>query len=301
LEKIKILTILLCLFAAVGPGCRKTSNISQGPSPTGLSPEALTESLKLKSGMQIRLKQGALAWGDQWIPLPAGQFAQRSLSILNPSNAEGLAFGWTLKVPLAGTPTPESAPSGLSASPQLQIKGWEGKMTLANATDSRRLTLPAFWPDGELYLSNASAIWLSDRAYEELKKTRQTEWGAGVLQNPLVGPLQGLELLEKGLSQLQNQVEQSPESIQNAGKILAEKKLGRYSLKVNGADREVEVVEAKNWLAEYKILNNAQNPLILQVRFLPEASAGSRIFSPLSPLQSLLEYEVTEIDLPKDG
>lgn len=299
----RTLLILLSLTLSLA-SCRRTPQHPNSPGDVGAgeSPAALTEKLKLKPGMRIHLRQFNLAWGDQWIPLAPGVAGQRTLTIVNPSSAEGLSFTWDLKAPDSSSTSPESdlhSQPNAKTAPQFQIKGWEGKMTLANATTSRRLTLPAFWPDGELYLSNASAIWLSDRSFEELKKTRKTEWGPGILNNPLLGPLQGLKLLESGLAKVQAQVEQSPEKQSSANEIKAEKRPTNYSLKINDVAHEVEVLEAGNWLVRYKILNNAQNPLILEVSFLPKASAGEQLFSALTPLKGLLEYQVTEIDLPK--
>ncbi len=69
-------------------------------------------------------------------------------------------------------------------------------------------------------------------------------------------------------------------------------------LKVNGVEQEVEVLEAKNSLASYKILNNAQNPLLLEVRLGPDYTLGEWIFSPLLMVKDLLEYRVEEIKVP---
>jgi hypothetical protein len=52
---------------------------------------------------------------------------------------------------------------------------------------------------------------------------------------------------------------------------------------------------AENWLARYKILNNAQNPLVLEIQLAPKASPAELLFSPLALLKNMVEYRVEEI------
>jgi hypothetical protein len=171
-----------------------------------------------------------------------------------------------------------------------------GKMTLANTVDGRRMTLPLFWPGGELFMSNSSAIWLSDRAFSELKKEGKTQWALGLLDNPLLGPVQGNELIEMSLESVNRGLEGKPEKRAEAMELKVTDKSADYSLKLNGVEREVEVIEAGNWLAKLKILDNAQNPLILEVQVAPESSAAN-IFFPLSWIRPWLNYRVEEISL----
>jgi hypothetical protein len=172
-------------------------------------------------------------------------------------------------------------------------------MTLANTVNSRRMTLPIFWPPGELYLSNSGAVWLSDQSFEELKKQGKTQWALGVLDNPLLGPVQGVDLLEASLEATSRSLASKNDPKASPQDIEVTDKSADFSVKLNGNETTVDVLEAGNSLVSYKILNNPQNPLILEAEVAPGRSVASELFLPLSWIRGLLSYKVEEIDLPQ--
>jgi hypothetical protein len=236
--------------------------------------------LILRKGLQIKIVQNAAGL----------QGKTRNIQIENPSGAEGLSFLWRVSGNQAGVA--ESQPTVPAAEAGEDF----GKMTLANTVDGRRMTLPLFWPGGELFMSNSSAIWLSDRAFSELKKEGKTQWALGLLDNPLLGPAQGNELIETSLESVNRGLEGKAEQKAAAMELKVTDDSADYPLKLNGVEREVEVIEAGNWLAKLKILDNAQNPLILEVQVAPERSAAN-IFFPLSWIRPWLSYRVEEISI----
>ncbi|MCE9624859.1 MAG: hypothetical protein K8R69_05315 [Deltaproteobacteria bacterium] len=246
--------------------------------PSGKSLES--KDLTLKKGLKLEIVQESGALKGK----------TRTLTVENPNGAEGLSFQWNLEEKNKGGTESQGQPP-LSAEN-------DGTMTLANTVDGRRMTLPAFWPGGELFMSNSSAIWLSDRAFSELKNDGKTQWAIGLLDNPLLGPLQGNELIEKSLEATTRGLDNQPEKKSAAQEIKVTDKSADYPIKINGIDGEVQVIEAENWLAQLKILDNAQNPIILEVEVAPGSKAADGIFSPLSWIRGWLSYRVTGITLP---
>lgn len=279
MKSIRIVLISLALGLALA-SCRRAPAPDQAlEKPAKASgPKLEGRDLILRKGLQIKIAQKGEGL----------QGKTRNIQVENPSGAEGLSFLWRI----SGGPAvnPESQP----AVPEAEGGNDFGKMTLANTVDGRRMTLPLFWPGGELFMSNSSAIWLSDRAFSELKKDGKTQWALGLLDNPLLGPAQGNALIESSLDLMNGALEGKPEQKAAAMELKVTDKSADYALKLNGVDREIEVIEAENWLAKLKILDNAQNPLILEVQVAPERSAAN-IFFPLSWIRPWLSYRVEGI------
>lgn len=281
--------VLSTLFLVCGLfSCRRVPEAGRPlPEQGSSATERSEDPLNLRPGLKIILLQNLPSPGNQALRLSD---VRRELEILTFPTSEGLTFQWTLKIEPSSGPiaNPETAPSLRE----------EGTMTLANLVGSRAMTLPLFWPQGELFLSNSSALWVSDRAFEDLKKKRRSEWQLGILGNSLLGAVQGTALLEKPLEAATAGLQGDPEKAQSSQSIEVWDKNSSYSLKVNGHPREVPTLIAGNWLAEYTILDNPQNPLILQVRILPKARPADVLFSPLTWVKPFLDYHVGELEAP---
>lgn len=273
--------------------CGQDKVDSQGRVRSSEDPKTLA--LKMKHGMKIILAHRdwnpeAESWGNP---------AFRVITIMEPSGAEGLSIQWIN--PPAGVLSQgsESQPSQATKAQVFDLAGTQsGELSLPNLTHARRMTLPLFWPNGELFLSNSTGIWLSDIAFEELKKNRRTQWNSGLLNNPLLGPVQGVAAIEEGLIQFENTLETDEEKKQSSLWINAEKP-EKFKIMLDGKEQMVEVLPAGNWLASYKILHNTQNPMILEVTLAPGATLGQVLFSPLGLLKGLAEYRVVEIQSPE--
>jgi hypothetical protein len=267
--------------------------------------------LKLKEGSKILLRYHGVELGN---PIQIKEEI-RTITVDSPIGAEGLTLFWNsspfllegnkavqkLEGPGAASPNPSPfPPSSLSTTLQVYplFGHQEGKLTLPNISQVRRMTLPAFWPEGDLYLANTSGIWLSDLAFEELRQYRKTQWEAGLLQNPILGPTQSSAFLEQRLRELGEIIARDPMKLEAAYQISAKRRPGKFLLKVNGKQQEVQVVEAENWLIRYKVLDNPQNPLILEATLAPNLSPGEILFSPLALIKALADYQVLEIEIP---
>lgn len=262
---------------SLAPACKRQPSVSEGKKST--DPQG--RGFSLKSGLEIAIAQerqvqeGRLAPGNgPWI---------RKLRIENPSGAEGLSFTWKMGGPATETQTSEAG---------------SGKMILANTVGSRRMTLPLFWPGGELFMSNSSAVWLSDQAFSELKKDGKTQYDLGLVDNPLLGPAQGLPLLENGLAAYNQGLVARPERRLQDLQWEVSDDSREYALKVNGILVEVEALEAVSPLAKIVVLDNPQNPLVLEVEIAPPSTPARALFLPLSWMRGLLGYKVESLDLP---
>ncbi|MEK7459390.1 MAG: hypothetical protein AAB663_03220, partial [Patescibacteria group bacterium] len=77
-------------------------------------------------------------------------------------------------------------------------------------------------------------------------------------------------------------------------KLTADPDWGDYTLTLNGTQSVVKTVTASSLFADYTILANAENPLILKVGVKP-LSLGLGMLSTLSAINSLAGYHVTAI------
>ncbi len=283
---------LLTSWILGAPACKRAPDpgtaIVKGEGSAGKRVGA--DGLKLLPGMKITLSQNfPMQNGTQVRVLPG---IHRNLEIDTPPSSEGLTFHWELKWENS-TETPSI--------PTTETYREEGTMTLANLMQAKGMTLPVFWPPGELYLSNSAAIWLSDKGFQELKKEKRSAWSLGILGSSLWGAVPSAGLFEQLVKNFQQGLEKQPEKLLALQEIRLLDKSDPYSLKVNGSVQEVTTLVAGNWLAQIRILDNAQNPLILEVRLFPDSKLGEILFSPLAPVKSLLEYKVESIDLPLGG
>jgi len=288
---LKTIFALLLIFPLGLSACRQkpSANESLSASQTAGSPDAppATENLKILPGMKIRLSQKGMGTGEKIFFSDQG--VSRTLKMENAIGAEGISFSWA-----------SDNNEGANAK-DVAAKSTEGHMTLANLVGARQMTLPAFWPAGDLFLSNSSAIWLSDQAFQDLKKSHQTSWQLGLKSDSLMGEAQGFKLLEESLKGFQQGLQADEKKQQAATIFEGGKRSKAFPVKINGKDSEVEAIEAENSVARLKILDNPQNPLILQVELNPTDSVGGVLFSPLTMLKPFLEYKVEEIDLPRVG
>lgn len=283
---------MLLLIAGFQTSCRRTPDPQKPIGTTGsVAPENIEETLKLRPGLKIILTQNLPDRQAKVGGMIPG--VRRQMEVQTPLTSEGLTFQWSLRFEPPSASGPESAPSAGN-----ETVREDGSMSLANVVGARAMTLPIFWPQGELYLSNSSALWISDRALDDLKKTKKSEWNLGLLGNGLMGAVTGMENLQKPLEEFLAAVQRSPELAASLPQIELWDKSVKFPVKINGKDQELKALVAGNWLAEYTILDQAQNPLILQVRILPKSKVGSMLFSPLAWAKPYLEYRVQEIEAP---
>lgn len=284
-------------------GCGSSDTVPQNKDLVSKDPTTLE--LKLKRGMKVLMahRQMNPALGV------IGKPGMRILTLEEPSGAEGVVFAW-INPPDPSSPQPvaETQPDPDGPDPQpLQSQVFDldavqnGKMSLPNLAQARNMIPPLFWPSGDLFLSNYAGIWLSDAAFEELRNKKSTQWNPGLTQNPILGPAEGNPSIVAGLKILADSLITKEQGLADSPGLppLKVKGVEKISLTVDGKKQEVEVLNASHPLAAYKILNNAQNPMILEFMVAPEASPLQVLTTPLGLLMGLAEYRVVEIQSPE--
>jgi len=180
---------------------------------------------------------------------------------------------------------------------QVALKGVIRTDALGNA---ERLLLPSYWPDGEYDVSQTgdSIIWLSKAQYDELVSTRSSHVQLGLFDSTLKDALDFTESAKSALDKLQGKIADSPTTNKDFTKLTAKGDWGSYPLKVNGQDVRVKTIEASNAFANYTILANPENPIILKVALLPWA-LGPGMFTSLSELKNDLGYSITSVTMQR--
>ncbi len=157
------------------------------------------------------------------------------------------------------------------------------------------MTLPVFWPSGDLFLSDSSGIWLSDAAFEELKKNKKTAWSPSLLSDPMLGEVQNIQGLETQVNLWLALLGQSPLLQKDVENIQLVEQQDDYLLRIEGKITQIPVLIAENSLAQYTVLDDAQNPLVLEFHLFPQAKTYEWFFSPLGFLKGLVDYRILEI------
>lgn len=278
------------------------------PEPDRDAPAAAEPRLELTAGMEISLAQTLLGAGAGLSKWTGDETGVKRITVESVRPDE-LVVGWREEVreeteasrrrreaferdpPKAGVGEPEPA----APEPEYARRTREGRITATGTGASRQMTLPALWPEGEHAVSGNSLIWLTRPAFRELRSTRETDWGPGLLGNPLFQPAAAVERLRDGLAALEKRLDGSPEERRELGRIEAEADFGTFELTVDGRELEVPTIVARNWLAEYVILDNEDNPLVLKVTLNPLSGGALDVFSPLGALKAVVGYQVTEI------
>ncbi len=163
--------------------------------------------------------------------------------------------------------------------------------------NAERVTMPSYWPEGEYDVRGAenSVVWLSRAQYDELVSTRSSHIALGLFDSTLQSAIDFGDTVENALAKLQGNIATSDaQSNYDVTKLTAEGDWGVYTLLVNGTRSNVQVIEAKSLFADYVILANPENPLILKVSVKP-LSLGLGMLSTLSLINSLAGYHVTAI------
>ena len=70
---------------------------------------------------------------------------------------------------------------------------------------------------------------------------------------------------------------------------------GRFELRVDARRTVVRTILARNWFAEYVVLDSEDNPLILRTTLNPLSGGALDVFSPLMDLKAVLGYQVLEL------
>lgn len=176
--------------------------------------------------------------------------------------------------------------------------GKKGSVDTAGWTEAHEMFLPAFWPAGD-GTTAASPLWLSPAAWRGLKEAGSTEWKLGLAgEDSVDAALKTLQVFQDLAAKLSGGGVASATS-SSPFRIVAGKKPLAFPLRIDGKLAHVRALTASSWFADYVILENPANPLILKVTVNPVALSALDALKPLGVDVRALGYEITSIDTPK--
>lgn len=246
----KLFSAFLCVGTlAFALGCVTTSGTSE-PSPPNLA---------LSPGMQIGLVTttlGGLAPRTSVNPNELGGGMLVTVQKIQPG--ESVTVTWQQAVkhelppvdsePAVGVGTPEPTPV-------TEIVIEEGTITASGLDSAHAALLPLYWPLSEADTTETSLMWLSQEAFEELKRSRQTLWSADVLTRFTHLPAWVIEQLNE-------------ETADRELYLTAESDLVDFDMTVGEQRVRLQAIRAfDDFGNEYIILDNAENPLIVKFKF----------------------------------
>lgn len=191
------------------------------------------------------------------------------------------------------------------AGPDLRKIEWQEASATGNATstltvspyaDAQTMLLPAFWPSGDTTASHNGGLWLSRSAYDALSEGREVEWRIGMADNAL-GTMSTAfktfnELATKYFGSATVVPELSPFTIKKTGTADA------FPLMLDGRLTLFRTIQASSWFADFVILDNPDDPLILKVAVHPAAAPALKALEPARLRWDELGYEITSMARP---
>ena len=179
--------------------------------------------------------------------------------------------------------------------------GWKtasatGVLSLGAYDGAHAMLLPAFWPKGDSSADANGGLWLSRAAYGELSAAGKTEWRLGLAEHAF----SALSKAFTTFNELSAKLSGSATATQVASPFTIEKTavVEAYPLTVDGRIVLVRAIKATSWFADFLVLENAENPLILKVTVNPVAAPALKALESAEIRWEELGYEITSISLP---
>ncbi len=289
MKKVLIGAIALTL---IGAGCSEPAA------------EVSADDVDLHAGAKI-----AFAQNVSWLhnPFVSNDGAElRSATIDAWTTGESAALSWThseqqeTATSIAAREAAANAPVGsgvVMPDAVYETVTTNGTITTDALDNAERVMLPSYWPEGayDVRGEENSLVWLSRAQYDELVTTRSSHISLGFFDSTLQNILWFGDTVNAALARLQGNVAtDDAASNTDITKLTADPDWGDYTLTLNGTQSVVKTVTASSLFADYTILANAENPLILKVGVKP-LSLGLGMLSTLSAINSLAGYHVTAI------
>jgi len=167
-----------------------------------------------------------------------------------------------------------------------------GEIHVTGLENGTGITPPLFWPDGD-WTAADGLVWLPRESYRELVASGSCPW-----QIDYSSGLQDESIAE--LRRHLNRQNETESAADSEFRLVLESQ-GLYPCWVNGERTELAAQRAVDslGLAEYWILADETNPLLLKLSFIPpalEAAAADRSPHELDVLEAGIGCAVVEID-----
>lgn len=273
----KSISILLATLTLVGAGCDFSQRVDWLPKlPFGIGKSEqdsslTTQSIVLEPGLSFMVRPSALGLSGSVDEL-MGDDARAMTVVVNSVESESsLKLVWST----------ESS---------------SGTLALNSREDVEAMLLPAFWVEGDIEADGNGGLWLSRSAYDDLDLLGKTEWRLGLAEgvfSPVNSSFKKFnELSTRIFNSATNTEFSNPFSIKKTAVVEA------YAMKVDGRIVLVRAIKVSSWFAEFLILENAKNPLILKVTVNPLAEPALKAFESAEIRWKEIGYEITSITNP---
>ena len=190
----------------------------------------------------------------------------------------------------------EAADPERSAALEWTSASASGTLAMGAFAGAHAMLLPAFWQPGATTAEGNGGLWLSRAAYGELNAKGETEWRLGLADNALStlsSAFKTFNAVSAGLfGSATAAPELSPFTVKKTGEVDA------FPLMLDGRVELVRAVTASSWFADFVILDNPDDPLILKVSVNPAASPALRALEPAKVRWDELGYEITSVMRP---
>lgn len=263
------------LLTLVGGGCfGKSTPVNQPEGPAGPKPATFEALTPADAAKKINLTKGSVIVMTQ------------SFSGSGKAIAEKLGWGETLSrdviIRRFAPKVHAELEWKITTEGATGTKQYAGAVLGGDLQNSPDAFLPSFWLEGERDALSGSIVWLSSDTYENLARSKSGTFRIN-LDNVPSEPFLNVDPYLKGINALQAEVKKvigrKDVYLATAGDVTT------MSLKINGKDVDVEVLPIQSWFGAFTVLNNPQNPLILEYKStLPEKT-----------LDGFLDFKVTEI------
>jgi hypothetical protein len=313
ISRIHLLAALGLSLAIAGAGCAwfKRADIQSAPIDKTAAVEA-AEAIQFIPGDTFEIRQTVLGFGAFIPDLLKSEEGVRTVTIKRFAPTHAAELDWELvttretvsskklradyEAELKRNPS-TIAPPPTTATERVTTPG---QLLGINLRASHTTFLPTYWPEGTYdMLGEKTGIWLSDDAYMELSRTNRTILNLGVFDDALNQAVKNVAELKDALATLRRQASEE-EAFKDLTELNADAEQIDWTLTVNGEEKTVAAIRARNWFGEVIVLNNRQNPMILKVTLNPlaagmDAASGNGE----SVMSRLFGYEVNNVVLKR--
>lgn len=188
-----------------------------------------------------------------------------------------------------------AAEPGKTVSVDWETADEKGSITAREYAGSHDLFLPVFWKAGAAELAGNGVLWLSPEAYVELTDQGSTDVRLGLGGGALERAADLLASFNAVISRLSQSATSTAPALPEPFLSAFKGESAVFPLRIDGTIENVRVILAKSWFADYVILKNPENPLVLKVTVNPLAAEALQVFAPLKIDTRTIGYEITSI------
>ncbi len=287
---------LAFVLAAAAASCGRPPERAAAPPPTPTLPPA--GEIALAPGLELTLVPNLPGVAGEDLP----DLARREVEILEAADGR-LRLKWTGQVRVEKPDSARrredwvraraNAPTGATPEPTVpavyETREVGGVVSFPDFARASEFLLPGLWPEGNATVTGATALFLSENAFAELR-------GGGRAAVPLATT--GPALREPAATFLRRAIDLASSAAAGRPGLWTAGPAAPFAVRVDGVDSEVPSLGARDWFAAWAVLDGTGPPLVLAALPQPPSSTAADLFAPTNALRSLLGYRVSEIRRP---